>query len=138
MSLSSTFLIVLLALLCSKANSNPIYISMITLITFPERYVGKEVILIGFNSRRTLFLTEEAAKYGDISNAIFFSDKREGFYDYCEEAHVRIVGRVLEQAPGGIFLQDVSSIYSLDGFIQCEASLKNEYNPRSGRGRSQK
>ncbi len=126
MTFARSFVIVLLALLCSNANSTPIYISMLQLIAFPGKYVGKEVILIGFSSDRAIFLTEEAAKTRDMANGIYYEDKREGFYDHCEEEHVRIVGKILPGSAGGIFLQDVSSIYSFDEGVYCEASLDNE------------
>lgn len=115
----------LFAQMSMVTNASPFYVSMVELIIAPERYLGKDVILIGFNSRRTIFLTESAAKYRDVANSIRFSDKREGFYDHCEEAFVRIFGRVERDTAGGIFLQDVSTIYSMDEHRDCEASLKS-------------
>lgn len=112
-----------------SAMASPFYISLVNLITFPERYVGKDVVLVGFNKDRIIYLTESAAKYSDIANSISFSDKREGFYDYCEEAFVRITGRVERDPAGGLFLQDVKEMRALDARKDCEASLKHEYKP---------
>ncbi len=125
MSFSKYLVTALSAVLCSHAHSDRFYISMVNIIAFPERYIGKDVILTGFNSQRVLYLTEEAARYRDIANGILYEDKREGTYDHCENKHVHIEGKIVTDFSGGIVLQDVSSVYSLDDHAQCEISPKH-------------
>lgn len=129
--LFSRFFMIIPALFCGQAISEPIYISMVNLIAFPERYVGVEVMVTGFNSQRVLYLTEEAARYRDTANGIYFEDKRQGLYDHCEDKHVHIEGKIVTDFSGGIVLQDVSSVYSLDDHAQCEISPKHEYSVQS-------
>lgn len=108
--------------------ASPFYISIIELIVTPQKYMGEKVMVIGFNGHnRMVFLTESAAKYRDSANGISFSDHREGFYDFCEDAFVRVTGTVARDPAGGLFLQDVTSVFSLDENRECKASLKFDY-----------
>lgn len=129
LSIKAAFIIAILAII-NPVMASPYYISLIDVIVSPEKYVGKCVMFIGYNSHRVVYLTESSAKYGDIANSVSYSDKREGYYDFCEDAFVRITGNVQRDSAGGIFLKDVTSVYSLDERRECEASLKHQYrNP---------
>ena len=107
----------------SSAQSGPIALSMIELMTEPSEYAGRQVVVKGFfavGAGIDLFLTEDHALARDYSSAVPVSDSDDLSLSQseCVGRFVELIGTFIENGPNDFVLANVVRVRSaFDGEI---------------------
>jgi hypothetical protein len=86
----------------SSSLDRPAMVSIVHLLTSPERYVNQRIAVTGYFGRdRRLFMTEDHAKISDTLSSIGVSDTDEGdlWRSSCLESYMRIAGKFVQMEP---------------------------------------
>ena len=97
-----------------SSKSDPVfYVSLVSVVTAPSKYVGKRIAVVGYLSRDLapfLYLSKEHSNFNDIVSGVSVH-MREHSYKSCLNQYVRISGRFLSDGPGEYMLVEVSHIW---------------------------
>jgi len=125
--------LITLVLLCSCEQPTGYVVSIVELMTSPDRYIGKSIEVTGYlpdpeQSGHALFLSKEHAELGDSSSSVWLSDfytsDGVGLYESCMGRFVTVQGFFGKYADQPAFLKITRVFHKpIDGtFSACWSS----------------
>lgn len=106
----------MMAPLMSLSKDQPILVSMVNLISEPDRYVDQKLAVIGYFGKYVnmhLFLTEDHATVSDTFSSILVSDTDDGdlYRSKCLMTYMEITGKFVKVEPNSYGIVDVERVY---------------------------
>lgn len=99
---------------CGEQSGRTQIVSLVQFISSPDRYVGSSVSFVGFLARfqsvAVIYLTEDHAKFGDLSPAVTIEMDLDAVAEDCFGRYVQIDGQ-LKMVDAILTLSEISKIY---------------------------